>query len=324
VLVLIPLVIGVCWTYGFAAEYFGTLNLLTAFVMVILLGVGIDHGVHLLGQFEHRWNRESSTIESEIRAIYQTTGWAIYVSAIATLVGFAALAISYFKGFQEFGILSAVGIFLIALAYIVAFPPLLALFLAFGWKPKRTAFGGKKSALYQKIFQKPGRVLLVCALLSLALLLFVPKIKFDYDSRSLAGRSEAYELDAAIDHLLGHSQAPVVILADSIAEEKSIVKTIKDKKEKNGPQSSINFVFSLSDLVPENQEEKYPLIQKLTELLQGINLNKLPEDERDIISEFMRGEVSKPFQLGDLPVEVTRGFRNKAGTLTDRTTFHGS
>ncbi|HEX2881965.1 MAG TPA: MMPL family transporter, partial [Polyangiaceae bacterium] len=49
VLVMAPLLLGMTLTYGFAGLAFGTLNVLTAFIGAILLGIGIDNGIHLLG-----------------------------------------------------------------------------------------------------------------------------------------------------------------------------------------------------------------------------------------------------------------------------------
>jgi predicted RND superfamily exporter protein len=51
VLVMAPLALGLLVSYGVAGFGFGTLNILTGFVGAILLGIGIDNGIHLLGRY---------------------------------------------------------------------------------------------------------------------------------------------------------------------------------------------------------------------------------------------------------------------------------
>ena len=51
-LVMAPLLFGLELVYGLAGFGFGTLNVLTAFVGAILLGIGIDSGIHMLGRYD--------------------------------------------------------------------------------------------------------------------------------------------------------------------------------------------------------------------------------------------------------------------------------
>ncbi len=59
-MIMTPLLVGLIWTGGFAAWSFGVLNILTASIGAILLGLGIDHGIHLLARFESEWDNQRS------------------------------------------------------------------------------------------------------------------------------------------------------------------------------------------------------------------------------------------------------------------------
>ena len=51
IIALIPLMIGIAWTTGLAMILFGSLNIFTVMIMLVLLGLGIDFAIHLLSRF---------------------------------------------------------------------------------------------------------------------------------------------------------------------------------------------------------------------------------------------------------------------------------
>ena len=52
VLNLAPVLVSLVWTYGLVGAVYGSVNLLTGFLAAILGGLGIEHGIHLLGRYE--------------------------------------------------------------------------------------------------------------------------------------------------------------------------------------------------------------------------------------------------------------------------------
>ena len=51
-----PLLIGLLWTYALAGYVFSLLTVLTAFIGAIVLGLGVDHDVHLLQRYEYQFS----------------------------------------------------------------------------------------------------------------------------------------------------------------------------------------------------------------------------------------------------------------------------
>ncbi|MCA9544619.1 MAG: MMPL family transporter, partial [Myxococcales bacterium] len=49
--VIFPLIVGIAWTVGFVSVTVGYLNLITAFIFAVLLGLGIDFGIHFYGRY---------------------------------------------------------------------------------------------------------------------------------------------------------------------------------------------------------------------------------------------------------------------------------
>ena len=79
----------------------GYVNLITAFIFAILLGLGIDFSIHFA-----RYREEFAAGRSPLEAMVQTVlhcGSASILAAVTTSCAFAALSIADFRGFSQFG-----------------------------------------------------------------------------------------------------------------------------------------------------------------------------------------------------------------------------
>ncbi|MCK5691077.1 MMPL family transporter, partial [Myxococcota bacterium] len=206
-LIVIPLSMGLVWTYAFAAIVFVKLNILTGFIGAILLGLGIDHGIHLLGRYEHEFGFAKTPLEA-IQKAFSSTGRAVSMAALTTLVAFAGLGMSEFVAFREFGVIAAAGMVLVVAAYMLTLPALLALADKYGWKPA----SGKKH-LVAPVFAPLGKFAVPVMAVSLAifaiLTMLVPTAHFNHDAQSLAASQlPSFDLDLETNEILGYSQTP--------------------------------------------------------------------------------------------------------------------
>ena len=127
-LVLAPLAAATAWTFAWAEIAFQSLNLLTGFLGVILLGLGVDYGIHLHFRYYELQRRHSPT-EAVVRTLL-SAGRANLFAGLTTLVPMASLITSDFQAFYEFGIIAVGGIAFILLAYLFLFPSLTFTFAA--------------------------------------------------------------------------------------------------------------------------------------------------------------------------------------------------
>ncbi len=116
-LALIPLAIGIVWMLGAMALAGIRMNLMNIFVLTMIIGIGVDYGVHLL----HRW-RES---DGDPKAIAETSK-AIAVAALTTVVGFGSLVLSHFPGLRSIGAAAILGAVSTAILSITVLPVLLS------------------------------------------------------------------------------------------------------------------------------------------------------------------------------------------------------
>ena len=125
--IALPLLMSLTWTFGVAYLAFGTLNLMTSTLGLVLFGLGIDYGIH----FYARYAEERGAGRSIVDAAEQTfvsTGQAITVGALTTAAALYVLIVADFKGFSEFGFIAGTGVLFALVAMIVVMPALLAVF----------------------------------------------------------------------------------------------------------------------------------------------------------------------------------------------------
>jgi uncharacterized protein len=112
-LALVPVVFGLGWTMLLMALTGFKFNYANLMALPILIGTGVDYGVHLA----HRAKQEGS-----IREAARTTGRAIALSGLTTLIGFGSLLLGQHWGVRSLGILLVAGIGFSLFAALIVIP----------------------------------------------------------------------------------------------------------------------------------------------------------------------------------------------------------
>lgn len=121
---MIPLVFGAVWMVGLLKILGLQLTLVNVMGIPMIVGIGIDDGVH----FMHRYRIEG---KGQIRTVVSSTGKAILVTSLTTMAGFGSLLIAKYRGLGSLGILLVLGVAACFITTILILPPLL------GWIEKR-------------------------------------------------------------------------------------------------------------------------------------------------------------------------------------------
>jgi predicted RND superfamily exporter protein len=120
---IVPILLVVVWLYAFMYVAGFTLNLVTATIGAISVGVGIDYAIHYTMRF-----REEVERYDRMRAVQRvgaSTGNALIGSAVSSVIGFAVMSFAPMPLFATYGFLTAVMIILAAAAALIVLPPLL-------------------------------------------------------------------------------------------------------------------------------------------------------------------------------------------------------
>jgi len=123
---LAPLVAGIFWIMGALQLIFGSLNLFTAMMGIILLGLGIDFSVHVVTRFQEERGR-GLEIDEAVATMFAGTGTAVFVGGVTTSLAFFTLTVGDTQGVSEFGVASGLGVLLTLLAIFLTLPALLVL-----------------------------------------------------------------------------------------------------------------------------------------------------------------------------------------------------
>lgn len=105
---LLALGLAIMWMYGFGALMGYSFNPMTTAIPVLLVGLGIDYGIHLTMRYrEERYKGDS---KRAVEITVKTVGMALLLATLTTVIAFLSNLSSPIELVSEFGILSAVGI----------------------------------------------------------------------------------------------------------------------------------------------------------------------------------------------------------------------
>ena len=313
VLVMAPLLFGLELTYGVAGFGFGSLNILTAFVGAILLGIGIDNGIHMLGRFEES-RHAGASIEHAVYEAFADAGRVSVAAALTTASAFGCLALSDFRAFHEFGLLAAVGMLIVLFSYLTLLPAALGLVMRFA--PKLGA-GREGIGLpgVPFLMRMAPLVVLVLGALSLGLSARAPYVHFDTDFASLdRANLPSFKIEADVNRLLGRSQTPLVFLAKSEEEARTAARNLRDRMKSLGSKATVGEVATLTDLVPANQAEKQPILARIASTLSHLDPKTLPPEQRADAERLKRMASAAPFTEHDLPPALLKPFTARDGS----------
>jgi len=121
---VIPILLVVGWVYGFMwwADY--KINVVTATIAAIAVGVGIDYSTHFTMRFREEFETEPSRFPA-LRRAGEGTGGALAVSALSSIIGFSVMALAPMPIFVTFGVLTAVMIFFSLFVSLLVLPSVL-------------------------------------------------------------------------------------------------------------------------------------------------------------------------------------------------------
>lgn len=233
-LVMLPLLLSVTAALGFAELVFGYLNLVSAFIFAVLLGLGIDFGIHVLGRYEDERHRGLSQFEALNLAI-GSTGMSTLAGAASTAASFGLLTVAEFQGFAQFGLIAAVGVMLAMAGVFTVAPAVIVLIeRRKPWRPRRTTHHSSMETSPRP----PTRPMIALALTVLALgvgwstysVLHLDQVSFEYDFSKLGPKepekshSEPQEPQEDYRDAVGRTTtlAPAIVLTTGLQQTESI------------------------------------------------------------------------------------------------------
>lgn len=114
---LLPVCLAALWTLGIWGALGRPLDLVSLAVLPIVLGIGIDDGLHALHGAQRRG-------DGDVAASTRSAGRAMFLTSLTTCAGFSSLALSRVPGLRSGGIIVALGVIACLVATLVVLPAL--------------------------------------------------------------------------------------------------------------------------------------------------------------------------------------------------------
>ncbi len=126
-LTMITIVLAIVWTQGMTAllqmaGLVGDLSEVAQIVPILLIGLGVDYGIHLISRYRDEVGHGAGVDVGMTRAI-GTVGIALTLATVTTVIGFLTNVFNPIPALVDFGIMSAVGIvasFVLMLTFVPA------------------------------------------------------------------------------------------------------------------------------------------------------------------------------------------------------------
>ena len=119
VLAILPLGLGVVWTAGLMWLFDLQFNLANLVAAPLIIGIGIENGIHLV----HRFREDDESTPAAL--IAGSTGQAVALFSLTTMVGFGSLMVAKYYGIFSMGLLLTLAIGSVLVASLVILPLLL-------------------------------------------------------------------------------------------------------------------------------------------------------------------------------------------------------
>ncbi len=117
---LVPVVVGMLGVSCIWALAGWKINFMNVGILPMILGIGIDDGIHIVTRYARQGR-------GEIFTLMRSVGRAVSLTSVTTLGAFGSLALATNRGLASVGVLAGLGIVLSLLASLLVLPPLLEL-----------------------------------------------------------------------------------------------------------------------------------------------------------------------------------------------------
>ncbi len=314
--VAIPLAMGLIWAFAITYWVIGNLNTMTAFLFVILFGLGIDFGIHMFARYlEVRMDKMD--VRQSIETMLSQTGQAILTAAITTSIAFFSLTLTDFRGFSEFGFIVGTGILMSLVSMTTVLPAVLVLAdQKFMWIRMRHVWGHNWGGS-RGHFPYPKLVIACALLLTIYLGIHLRDIDFEYDFTNLRSNLPASvkvkQKMATIPKYGSESQSYGIVLADSKAELDEIVAALEKKIAEDDPTPTIDKVKTLWTEL-RGQDEKLDIIGEIRELTNGESAKLIKGTQKAQLDSLRDLLDVKRLSVEDLPENLLRKFETIDGS----------
>ncbi len=304
-------------TFGVLGLVQPELTFISISVVALLLGLGVDYSIHLMNRFS-----EEHTIEDKIDRMEKTlksTGKAIFLSMVTTIIGFSSLMISSMSPMIAFGFACAIGILFCFISSIILVP---CLVLVLKFEKNGVSSSWKKFARFA--VENKKRIVTIAGFFVVMSLIVMPLVKTDVNYIELApkGIPEIEKLQEYSKEFGGGSNFNAFLIETDPQgfTYPEVINAIYDMEEKIREQG-VSVYSPIIDSIKEANDilERKSIIDKINDFV-GIDevLFDMIAKEGLIDEDFSKTLVIVSIPVG-IGVEETEVLVNKINNIAEAT-----
>ncbi|MFC1478736.1 RND family transporter [Candidatus Margulisiibacteriota bacterium] len=256
-LALVPLIVGIIWAMGLTYVFIGGLNLFTALMGAILIGLGIDYAIHIIAIYTEERDKGTS-VEDSITQVFRKAVKGIVTGSITTAIGFMMFVLSSFPAFREFGIVLGSGILCTLVASVLILPSLL---MIFGRKPiKLIKMRLPFMNIYEKtVIEKPWIIVSLFILLTVLSILKFGSVEFTKSLKDIEPKGlESLVLNDKLIEKFDFSNDSTIAISKTLDEVHRLQDKAKDLDTVGAVESIANYIP-----LPSVQQKRLAALRKL-------------------------------------------------------------
>ncbi len=285
-------------TFGFLGAFYPELTIISIAIIALMMGLGVDYSIHLMNRLV-----EEKTVDDKISRVEKTlrsTGKAVLLSTITTMIGFGALMISSMPPMIAFGFGSAIGILFCFISAIILVPCLVTLL---SYEKKASFPSWKKFAAF--IVNNRGRVILIAVFFVIMSLMVIPKVETDVSYLRLSPKGiPEVEANYKFFEIFGGSANFNALLVETDFQGLTYYETIEaicDMEDRIREEAGV-YAVSYADLMKEYidtynlAKDRNVILQKLHNLSELLELFDFPSIESIMLNKIAEsGLIDEPY-----------------------------
>jgi hopanoid biosynthesis associated RND transporter like protein HpnN len=270
------LVVALSLTFGLTTLFIGHLNLLSVTFAPMLLGLGIDYGVHWFARYTEERRHPGTSTRKALEVAMDCVGPAILLAGICASLSFLPLALTGFRGLVELGIICAMGLFVATAATLCLLPALITLSEQHKAPDKSVAPFRDVRPLIRNTRRVSFVIVGLAILASVASVWGALRVRFDLNMLHL--QSKDAESVIWENRLIKASKYPSIYGAVFAHSEKEV----EEKTRALEALPSVSGVQSIFKVLPSDQQRKIAVLKELRPLLTGVTAIPMPSGGVDL------------------------------------------
>ena len=306
----LPLAMGITWSFAIAYHVVGSLNMITVFLIVVLMGLGIDFGIHMFARFQRERQQDQPLLDT-LAATLRKAGRPSLIAAMTTAASFLTLLVTEFRGFYDFGFVAGTGLIMSAVSYLIVFPALLV--YVFRWKLLRPRISSAN-----RLHKPPKHPLLVvgiCLFITAAAIYLGRDVAFEYDLRNIRSQHpEVVAFKRKMRQVFTKARDPAAILVEDTQDAAQVSALLQQRSNHLAENSPIGSIWSIHNLLPETVDEKMAILTSIRKQVDEVIDLVDDKQKQELRNLRPKLDVKAIRDLGDLPPQFVEPFLGRTDT----------